>query len=180
MNEDNKPEKSFLEKRREHIQAGRPLPPKKAYKGIARVSEKRAAKLKEQKEAGGDNEMDLFFEAMRKRMKGVCLFCGGKSEKHNDETYRCSIGHLLPKRPVNQGGFPSVGTVEENWIELCYYQNSCHTNFDSGKITWEFIKDSKEWEIIKEKLLFVLPLVADEERKHKLYSKLTTLVYEGK
>jgi len=165
-----------MRKRQELILAGRPLKTKEK-KPIAKVSEKRKAKLKEQKEAGGDNEMDIFFVSMRKRMKGVCLFCNGKSEKDNNETYRRSIAHLLPKRPVDKGGFPSVSTNEDNWIELCHFNNSCHTNFDSGKITWEFIKDSKEWDIIKEKLLNVLPMVAPEERKNKLYDKLLKLVY---
>lgn len=150
----------------------------KPKKPIARKSEKKLAEEKKQKEAGGDNEMDLFFEAMRKRMKGVCLFCGLKSERDNDSTYRNSIGHLLPKRDIDKGGFPSVSTNEDNWIELCFYApNSCHTNFDNGIITWELLKDSKEWLIIREKLLNVLPVVAMEERKNRLYSKLTELVY---
>lgn len=147
------------------------------------IAKKSAKKIVEEKEArkqrgGEDSEMDAFFQAMRKRMTGKCIFCGGKSQKNNDENYFFSIAHLLPKRPINQGGFPSVRTNESNWVELCYYNESCHQNFDSGKITWEFIKDSKEWEIIKEKLLTILPLVSEEERKHKLYSKLTELVYQ--
>lgn len=150
---------------------------KKKPKPIARISKKKAKKQADEKKAGTDGEMDAFFQAMRKRMKGKCLFCGGKSQKDNDENFFFSIGHLLPKRAVNQGGFPSIGTHEDNWIELCYYNESCHQNFDSGKITWEFIKDSKEWEIIKEKLLTILPLVAPEERKHKLYDRLNRLVY---
>jgi len=153
----------------------------KPKKPIRKVSNKKAAEIKEHKEFGGDSEMDLFFESMRERMKGVCLFCGLKSERDNDETYRNSIAHLLPKRDVDKGGFPSVGTNEDNWIELCFYApNSCHTNFDAGQITWEFLKDSKEWEIIREKLLNILPVVAMEERKHKLYSKLIELVYGKK
>lgn len=157
------------------------LPPmsfKKEPKPLKKVSDKRALENKQSKEAGSDSTMDLFFEAMRKRMKGVCLFCGLKSERDNDETFRNSIAHLLPKRDVDKGGFPSIGTNEDNWIELCFYApNSCHTNFDTGQITWEFLKDSKEWEVIREKLLNVLPMVAIEERKNKLYSKLTELVY---
>lgn len=149
----------------------------KPKKYIPKVSKKRAAENKAAKEVGGDGEMDLFFQAMRKKMSGRCLFCNGKSQRDNDENFFFSIAHLLPKRPINQGGFPSVGTNPDNWIELCYYNESCHQNFDTGQITWEFIKDSKEWEIIKEKLLNVLPLVAPEERKHKLYSKLSNLIY---
>lgn len=177
------------------------LPPisfKKEKKPIPKISKAKAAADKIAKEAGGDGEMDLFFEAMLKRCTGKCLFCNGKttaidnnfyrddnpkwSQEANDRKYeqtvetmrRASIAHLLPKRPIDKGGFPSVGTNEENWIELCW---PCHTSFDSGKISWLMLKDSKEWEIIREKLLNVLPMVAEPERKNKLYSKLNELVY---
>lgn len=150
----------------------------KPKKPIPKKSQKKIAEEKEQKLAGTDSEMDMFFEAMRKRMVGVCFFCGGKTEKDNDETYRRSIAHLYPKRSLNQGGFPSVGTHEENWVELCHYGNSCHQNFDSGMISWEFIKDSKEWLTIRAKLIDIMPFIAPEERKNKLYDRLVKLVYD--
>ena len=153
---------------------GKQVEPKKKYV-IPKKSVKKIAEEKALKESGSDNEMDLFFEAMRKKMKGVCLFCGGKTEKENDETYRRSIAHLMQKSV-----FKSVATNENNWVELCFYGNSCHTNFDSGKITWEFLFDSKEGEILKEKLLLVLPAVAPIERKNKLYNRLIELVYGKK
>jgi hypothetical protein len=93
--------------------------------------------------------------------------------KKDDKKFHFSLAHLLPKSI-----FKSVATHPDILIELCFFGESCHSNFDSGKITWEFIKDSKEWDIIKEKLLNVLPAVAIEERKNKLYSKLQQLVYE--
>lgn len=170
----------------------------KPKKAIPKVSSKRAAQIKEEKERGSDNEMDLFFQEMLKRCTGKCLFCNAKttaidnnffrddnpkwSQEANDRKYeqtlqtmkRASIAHLMPKRPIDKGGFPSVGTHEDNWIELCW---GCHTSFDSGKISWLILRDSKEWEIIREKLLNVLPMVAEAERKNKLYRKLTELVY---
>lgn len=169
-----------MRKRQEQIFNNRPLPDKKNYK-IAPKSEKRIAKEAEQKLAGTDSESDMFFKAQRKKMTNRCLFCGNKTMKEDDDKFHFSIAHLLPKRPLDKGGFPSVGTNENNWIELCYYApNSCHTNFDNGMITWEFLKDSKEWDIISEKLLEVLPLVSPEEQKHKLYDKLIKLVYDKK
>ncbi len=172
---------------------------KKEKKPIPKKSAKKLKEEKEQKKAGSDSEMDLFFDAMLKRCTGKCLFCNSKttaidtkfyrddnpnwSEEANNRKHertiemmkRASVAHLLPKREIEKGGFPSVGTHEDNWIELCW---SCHTSLDSGKITWDFIRDSKEWDIIKEKLLNVLPVVAMEERKHKLYTKLNSLIYE--
>jgi hypothetical protein len=172
----------------------------KPKKPMKRVSDKRAAENAARKEAGSDSELDLFFDAMLKRCVGKCLFCNQKttaidpkfyrddnpkwSEEANDKKHertiemmkKASVAHLLPKRAIEKGGFPSVGTHEDNWIELCW---PCHTSFDSGKISWLMLRDSKEWDIIKEKLLNVLPLVAMEERKHKLYSKLESLIYKN-
>ena len=188
----------FLKKRMEFINSGRPLKEKKKYV-LNKVSPKRQAKLDEQKAAGTDGEMDKFFDAMLKRCTGVCLFCNGKttavshnfwrddnpkwSQEANDKKYeqevermkRASVAHLLPKRSIDKGGFPSVAVNENNWIELCW---QCHTSFDTGKITWLMLKDSKEWDIISEKLLEVLPAVAEEERKNKLYDQLIKLVYQ--
>jgi hypothetical protein len=160
---------SYLEERRAFIAAGRPLKQKKPYQ-IKKVSDKRAAKIKEQKEAGTDNEADQFFNAMRKRCKCKCFFCGAPTTSKNEELWRIAIAHLLPK-----ARFISVATHEQNWIELCW---SCHTDFDSAKISWQFIYDSAEWLLIKEKLLEVLPLVDENERSNKLYSKLINLVYD--
>lgn len=163
---------NYLEQRRNHINAGRPLKEKKKYT-IPKIGAKLQKKLDEQKAAGGDSEMDLFFAANRKSMKGKCLFCNADTMKKDDEKFHFSLAHLLPKAT-----FKSVATHPDILIELCFYGNSCHTNFDNGMVTWEFIKDSKEWLIIREKLLNVLPMVAPEERKNKLYSKLEKLVYE--
>ncbi len=145
---------------------------KKPVKPLKKVSDKRAAEIKEGKESGLDSTMDLFFQSLRKGMTGRCLFCNGSTNKQDDEKFHFSLAHLLPKAI-----FKSVATNPDNIIELCFWGESCHTNFDNGKITWEFIKDSAEWSIIKEKLLLVLPLVSEEERKHKLYNRLIELVY---
>ena len=148
------------------------LPTKKEKKPLKRVSDKRAEQDRVEKERGTDSGMDLFFQSLRKGMAGKCLFCNGSTNKQDDDKFHFSLAHLMPKAI-----FRSVATVPEIIIELCFWNNSCHTNFDQGKITWEFIKDSKEWEIIREKLLVVLPMVAPEERKHKLYNRLIELVY---
>ncbi len=162
---------TYLEQRRNYIEAGRPLKQKKSYQ-IKKVSDRRAAKIKEQQQSGTDSEMDLFFKSMRKSMTGKCLFCGADTMKKDNDKFHFSLAHLLPK-----SSFKSIATHPSNIIELCFYNNSCHTNFDSGKITWEFIRDSKEWDVIKEQLFEILPLVAPEEQKHKLYSKLVDLIY---
>lgn len=153
------------------------LPPmsfKKEKKPIAKVSAKKALENKQSKEAGSDSTMDLFFAANRKLMTGRCLFCNGNTMNSDDDKFHFSLAHLMPKAI-----FKSVATHPDILIELCFYGESCHTNFDNGIITWEFIKDSKEWDVIKEKLLNVLPMVAIEERKNKLYDRLKKLVYSS-
>lgn len=177
------------------IQDGRPLKGKKKYV-IPKISAKRQKKLAEQAEAGTDSAMDKFLDAMVKRCVNKCLFCSAptldiklykienekwskeanekKWERDEQHMKRIAIAHLLPKRSVDKGGFPSIACHPENWIELCW---SCHTSFDSGKISWLTIKDSKEWDVISEKLHEILPLVAEEEKKNKLYTKLTELLY---
>lgn len=149
--------------------------PKEAVRKKPVPIKKMSAKKKEELKikAGSDSEMDIFFASLRRGMKNKCLFCGGKTMKEDDEKFHFSLAHLLPKAI-----FPSVATHPENIIELCFWGESCHTNFDNGKITWEFIHSSHEWLIIKEKLLLVLPAIAPEERKHKLYSRLMDLVYK--
>lgn len=146
--------------------------PKKEKKPLAKIGAKKAARLAAEKEAGTDGAMDKFFISLRPKMKNKCLFCGGKTMKEDDEKFFFSLAHLLPKNL-----FPSVALMPENVIELCFYAPSCHTNFDNGTISWEFIRDSKEWNEISERLYIILPQVAHEERKHKLYSKLENLLY---
>ena len=143
------------------INAGRPLPEKKKY-SINKVSEKRKKKLAEQN-MSGDNKLDAWFIDRRKEMTGRCVFCKGKTEKDNDETYRRSIAHLLGKR---KAAFPSVATHPDNWLELCFFGNSCHTNFDNGIISWELLKDSLEWSIIRQKFLKIYPFIKADEVKN--------------
>lgn len=147
----------------------------KPKKAIAKVSVKKSKEIAKEKESGSDGEMDRFFQSMRSRMVGKCLFCGGKTEKNNDKYYKFSIAHLFPKKPTM---FPSVATHHSNFLELCHFGNSCHTNFDQGKISFELLKDSKEWDIIVEKFHELSPLLTDEERSRKFYTNLETLIYK--
>lgn len=161
----------YMKKRMEHILSDRPLPEKKKY-SIPKIGKKRAEKEKQQKESGSDSELDMFFEDRRKRLKGVCFFCHCYTTWKNDSLWRIAIAHLLPKSK-----FLSVATNENNWVELCM---ECHRSFDDGMISWEMLYDSHEWKYLKPKLELLLPLVKEEERKNKLYSKLEKLIYGHK
>lgn len=142
---------------------------KKQKKPLKKISPKRMEENKVKKESGGDSELDLFFNAMRKKCKGMCFFCQQGTTYKNDTLWRIAIAHLLPKSK-----FKSVATNQENWVELCW---NCHHDFDNSKISWELLYDSKEWISLKEKLLNILPMVSENEKKNKLYDKLIKLVY---
>lgn len=139
------------------------LPKTKKPYYIPRISKKKAKQLKEQKLNGSDSALDIWFEERRKECTGKCCLCGGKTEKANDETYRRSIHHLLDKRPTM---FPSVSCHPDNWIEVCFYGNSCHTNIHSKVITWELLHDSAEWKIIVQKFKKIYPYIAENERRN--------------
>jgi hypothetical protein len=154
----------FLKKRQQFILDGRPLPEKKNY-SIPKKSAKRIEKEKEQKKAQGKDgsPLDQWFAARRLEMTGRCCLCNGKSEKHNDATFKRSIHHLFEKRKTM---FPSVALNEDNWLELCAFGNSCHQNIHNGTITWELLHDSAEWEIILAKVKKVFPFIHENEKKN--------------
>lgn len=163
------------EEQLERLRLARTPKAKPPAKGIKPVSDNKAAQIKEQKKAGDSDAVYQFFVEMRPTMIGKCCFCGGPTEKKNDDTFHFSLAHLLPK-----SSFPSVATNPDNIIELCHFGESCHAQLDNGKITWEMLRDSAEWPMLREKLLKVLPAVAANERSQKLYGKLYSLVYDKK
>jgi hypothetical protein len=135
--------------------------PKKIYV-IPKQSVKKKAKIEALK-ASGDSILDKWFEARRKEMTGRCALCNGMTEKHNDETYRRSIHHLFDKR---RNMFPSIATHEDNWLEVCFFGNSCHTNIHNGTISWSMLRDSAGWSVIVEKFKKVYMYIAEEERRN--------------
>jgi len=161
---------SYLDERRAFIAAGRPLKQKKPYQ-IKKVSDKRAAKIKEEQKANSDDSMDKFFEKMRKRMTGVCQCgCGTKTQKDDDTFYRNCICHIFPKRI-----FKSIATHELNWVERAFW-GGCHSQMDDTSI--ERWKNFADWEDIKERFHILAPLLTDEERASKFYHNLENLIYK--
>jgi hypothetical protein len=117
--------------------------------------------IEEQKAEIG--ELDRWFELRRKEMRGICLVCGGVTCKEDDDKYRRSIAHLFAKRET---AFPSIATNENNWIELCFFGKSCHTNFDNGILTFETIKRDypQAWKQIVKKAAILYPLMTNAEK----------------
>jgi len=102
-------------------------------------------------------EMDRWFRERRKEMKGKCANCNGDSCKYYDKYYKFSIAHLLPK-----AYFPSVATHPDNWIELCHFGNSCHTNYDNKMID---LIDLNCFDTVIQKFTKIYPFIAAEEKR---------------
>jgi len=128
-------------------------------KPIAKFSKKREAEVFGDGECfkpKGSAELQRWFERKHSEMKGYCKHCGGKTEK-GKSTYKCSIAHILPK-----AYFPSVATHEDNWIELCFYGKSCHTNLDNHMI--DLIELNCFDDVIK-KFVSMYPSIAPQEKR---------------
>lgn len=98
-----------------------------------------------------------WFKERRKEMKGKCSHCGNPSSKKDDDKFHFSIAHILPKSL-----FPSIATHPDNWIELCFWGNSCHTNFDNSTID---LIDMNCFDEIIEKFIRLYPNIIPEERR---------------
>jgi len=109
------------------------------------------------KNDGKSGELWRWFESQRHKMKGVCSNCGGKTQKNDDKTFYYSIAHILPKNH-----FKSIATNDDNWIELCYYGNSCHSNYDNYMID---ITELNCFDEVIEKIVKIYPQIAPEERR---------------
>jgi hypothetical protein len=113
---------------------------------------------KEIKPFVGEGELGKWFMDRRKEMTGVCMHCAGKTmavDKEADSKFHYSVSHILPKSL-----FPSVSTHPLNFIELCYYGNSCHKNFDDHQIP---INELNCFGIVIERLAKMYPSIAKEE-----------------
>jgi len=147
----------YLKKRQEHILQGRPLKVKEK-KGIAKVSEKRKAKLAEQKESGSDKSLDQWFNDIEKKHWGYlgickCMECGQdiplKYARH-------ATAHLLPKKI-----FKSVATHELNYLILCA-GNGCH---DKTHRVDKFVT-MKIWANAASRIKQLIPLLPFDELRH--------------
>lgn len=142
--------------------------PKKSAKKLAQEKEERELQ-KQAKDLEDNNKgVDLasWFEDRRKEMTGRCLHCGGISCKDNDKYFKFSIAHILPKRL-----FASVATHPLNWVELCFWSNSCHTNFDNN------ILDITQLNCFDAVIARVAAMYPDIDRKERKYIPDVLLQY---
>lgn len=101
-------------------------------------------------------ELDRWFKDRQKEMTGRCANCNGKTEAHTKH-FKCSIAHILPK-----AYFKSVATHPDNWLELCFYGNSCHTNLDHAMID---LIELNCFDTVIQKFTKMYPFIAQEEKR---------------
>lgn len=145
---------------------------KKAPVEIPKVGEKKKKQLAEEKKARGDEDpaKERWFKARRREMVGTCQCGCAKPSQKNDHLYfRHSAAHVFPKAL-----FLSIALHPANCVERAFW-GGCHTNMDEGGLDkWPLMAD---WEDIKERFHVLAPLLTDEERAIKFYTKFEALVY---
>ena len=159
----------------EHIRAikeAAKLPKEKKKYSIPKKSAKKIKQEAEEKklQAGDDSLKEQWFKARRKELTGTCQCgCGKPSQKNDDTFFRGSCCHVFPKST-----FESVMYHPLNCVERAMF-GGCHHNMDNnGLDKWPLMAD---WDDIKERFHVLAPLLTDEERATKFYSKLESLIY---
>ena len=140
------------------LKAGAKFPKKKFYK-IPKVSSKKIALNEAEKE--NKNEQDIWFAERRKEMTGKCVYCGSKTEKNNNATFKNSIAHIFAKR---KNMFPSIAKHPLNFLELCYYENSCHANFDNNFLSFDELINSRAKAELKNKINTLYAAMTNQEK----------------
>lgn len=154
------------------IKAEAGLPKKKKAYSIPKKSAKKLKQEAEEKKLRGDDDtlMEQWFKARRKELTGVCQCgCSKPSQKMDDTFFRGSCCHVFPKAI-----FESVMCHPLNFVERAMF-GGCHHNMDNnGLDKWPLFAD---WDDIKERFHVLAPLLTDQERSTKFYSKFEKLVY---
>lgn len=156
----------------ERLQRARTARVKAPYKGPAKQSEKAKAKVAEEKKQRGedDSAKQKWFKAVRRKLTGTCQCgCARPSSKFDDDNFRSSCCHVFPQRDFESVRYHLLNHVERNFWE------GCHTNMDNQSMDkWANMAD---WDNIKEIFFQLSPLLTDQERATKFYTKFESLVY---
>lgn len=145
------------------------LPKVKKVYSIPKISAKRKKQIEVEtkiigsiknlaKTVGGTADLNRWFQDRRKEMSGKCLHCSDPSCKNNDEYFKFSIAHILPKRI-----FKSVATHPLNWIELCFWGKSCHTNLDNNMLD---LIDLNCFDTVIQRFVAMYPAIDPKERRY--------------
>jgi len=150
----------YLQKRRDYIDAGRPLPEKKRY-SINKVSPKRAAKIKQMKEQGTDGqkeetELQKWYAKIMQDEPGICWETGERIDKKDKLGWHGSVAHILSK-----SDYPSVRTHSLNYMILKMW-GGIHGQYDAS---WEKAAKMKIWPYAIKIIRILYPLLTQEEKR---------------
>jgi hypothetical protein len=104
-----------------------------------------------------DKELKIWFPQRRLEMTGICMHCGNPTCKYDDLYYKHSVAHILPKAI-----FKSIRAHPLNWIELCFWGNNCHTNYDNKILE---ISKMNCYDIIIERFSKIYPFISSSEHR---------------
>lgn len=128
---------------------------------IPKISKKKKEQLELNKSKNKEkpSEQEQWYKDRNKEMTGRCVECGEKSTKGHFKYWKYSICHILPKSI-----FPSIATHPLNFIELCYFGNSHHSNMDNNG--YEYVRENmpKTWKIIVDRFKEMFPLIKEKSK----------------
>ncbi len=130
---------------------------RKQIKKSVRSSVRSLVSSEGNKEVKGSAELNRWFLDRRKEMTGYCHHCSMASCKNDDKFFKFSICHILPK-----AYFPSIATHPLNFIELCFWNNSCHSQMDNKMLD---LTEMACWDEIVTKFCKMFPHIAKTERR---------------
>lgn len=134
------------------------IPKVRVRKPIPRWSQKRLARMKEEKENKTDIGLDKWFEYHIEHSKMICENCGKDLSNYSYEDWRASQHHIIEKSKIN--GCPSVSCELDNHAVLGKW--CCHAQWHTSQanaIKMPVFKTAKQrFELFKNK-------IAEEERR---------------
>lgn len=131
--------------------------PKKQY-SIPKMSAKKLAKEKAEKEERGGEKTSLekWYDMIMDLEEGVCWETGDKINKKDRLGWHGSISHIFSKKL-----FPSVATHQLNYLILSMW-NGSHGTFDSS---WERASKMKVWRIAVNRMIVIFPNMPQKEKR---------------
>lgn len=155
-----------------NIKTAAKIPQRKPFYRIPPFSKKRLEAMARDLQNKTDAALDQYFDYHMGLHDPICSNCGTEAPWLKDPQYfilwRACQAHILPKREVHKGGFPSLKSNPDNHILLFPswggWLCGCHDKFDSS---WLSASTMEIWpmavEIFKDKLY---PLIPEHEKKN--------------
>lgn len=148
------------------------VPQRKPFYRIPPFSKKRLEQIARDLENKTDAGLDKWFDFHMANSQPICTNCGMEATWLLLPKYfilwRACQAHILPKRDVSKGGFPSIKTNPDNHIVLFPswggWLCGCHDQYDSS---WATASTMNIWSVVTEVFATKLyPLIPTHEIKN--------------